>query len=74
MDPDVLAHYALGLEAARLRTWGRLEEVRTRDLLERRLSPAPAAVLDVGGGPGAHALWLAQRGTWCASSTRCRCT
>jgi ubiquinone/menaquinone biosynthesis C-methylase UbiE len=62
MDPEIAAFYALGLEAERLSTWGRLERVRTQELLERFLPPAPATVLDVGGGPGAYALWLARRG------------
>lgn len=37
---------------------GRLELIRTQELLRRHLPAAPAAVLDVGGGPGAHAVWL----------------
>ncbi|MEA2170600.1 MAG: hypothetical protein QOF76_3900 [Solirubrobacteraceae bacterium] len=41
---------------------GCLERVRTWELLERHLPPAPARVLDVGGGPGVHAEWLASRG------------
>jgi ubiquinone/menaquinone biosynthesis C-methylase UbiE len=62
MDPDIAAHYELGLEAERLDTWGRLERERTLELLERHLPPAPAEVLDVGGGPGAYALHLARAG------------
>jgi SAM-dependent methyltransferase len=41
---------------------GRLEHVRTRDILGRYLPPAPATVLDVGGGAGAYALPLARDG------------
>lgn len=41
---------------------GRLERERTRELLGRALPPAPAEVLDVGGGPGVHAAWLAALG------------
>jgi SAM-dependent methyltransferase len=41
---------------------GRLELARTRELLERFLPVAPARVLDVGGGTGIHARWLAQAG------------
>jgi hypothetical protein len=41
---------------------GRLERVRTEELIARFLPPAPATVLDVGGGPGAYAVWLARRG------------
>jgi SAM-dependent methyltransferase len=51
-------------EDARLRATphGRLEYVRTRELLERFLPPAPARVLDIGGGTGIHAAWLAESG------------
>jgi SAM-dependent methyltransferase len=62
VDPDVVWHYELGMEADRLETWGRLERVRTQELLARHLPPAPATVLDVGGGPGVHAVWLAEQG------------
>jgi ubiquinone/menaquinone biosynthesis C-methylase UbiE len=60
MDPDVSAHYELGVEADRLATWGRLERERTLALLARHLPPAPATVLDVGGGPGVYAVRLAR--------------
>ena len=48
MDPEIAGYYALGHEAERLFTWGRLERVRTQELLERFVPPAPATVLDVG--------------------------
>ncbi|MGW2850195.1 class I SAM-dependent methyltransferase [Streptomyces sp. NPDC001274] len=41
---------------------GVLEMVRTQELLRRHLPPAPATVLDVGGGPGTHARWLSADG------------
>src|SRR4051794_31640795 len=41
---------------------GQLELVRTQRLLRRLLPPPPARVLDVGGGPGTHAAWLAGDG------------
>ncbi|MFJ2739307.1 class I SAM-dependent methyltransferase [Streptomyces sp. NPDC087440] len=41
---------------------GRLELIRTKELLRRHLPQAPATVLDVGGGPGAHAAWLVADG------------
>jgi ubiquinone/menaquinone biosynthesis C-methylase UbiE len=41
---------------------GRLEYLRTRDLLARHLPPAPATVLDIGGGAGVYALPLAREG------------
>ena len=59
---DVLAYYESGVELDRLaRPSGRLELIRTRELLERFL-PAGASVLDVGGGTGIYAEWLAERG------------
>jgi ubiquinone/menaquinone biosynthesis C-methylase UbiE len=60
IDPDISAHYALGLEHTRLA--GRLEYVRTRELLARVLPPPPADVVDIGGGAGVYALALAREG------------
>jgi len=58
-----LAHYGRGLEAGRLASGpGLLEQERTRELLRRYLPPAPARVADIGSGPGAYSLWLAERG------------
>ncbi|MFC5910216.1 class I SAM-dependent methyltransferase [Streptacidiphilus monticola] len=63
LRPEILAFYARGQEHARLRSGGhRLEFLRTQDVLRRLLPPAPAAVLDVGGGSGVHAEWLAADG------------
>ena len=60
---EVVHHYASGYEAARLNTnIGQLECERTQELLTRFLPPAPATILDAGGGPGVHACWLAKRG------------
>jgi ubiquinone/menaquinone biosynthesis C-methylase UbiE len=60
---EVIRHYASGYEADRLNTQsGQLECARTRELLIRFLPPPPARILDVGGGPGAHACWLAKKG------------
>ena len=60
---QVAEHYSSGYEAGRLSAGtSQLERERTRDLLARFLPPPPAIILDVGGGPGGHALWLAQRG------------
>ncbi|MCW3815641.1 class I SAM-dependent methyltransferase [Micromonospora sp. DR5-3] len=64
-EPDIQRYYTeVFAEAERLdRTpQGRLEATRTRDLLTRLLPPPPATVLDVGGGPGAYAGWLAAAG------------
>ena len=63
IDPDIRSHYDLGLERERLSRDGEsLEFVRTQELLVRYLPPPPAAILDVGGGPGAYAVWLARDG------------
>jgi ubiquinone/menaquinone biosynthesis C-methylase UbiE len=60
---EILQHYELGLEAARLSTGkNQLERARTQELLARYLPPPPAVVLDVGGGSGVYACWLAARG------------
>jgi SAM-dependent methyltransferase len=62
LDPEISAHYSMGVERDRLTTWGRLEAERTRELLARFLPPAPAVILDVGGAEGAYALPLARAG------------
>ena len=46
----------------RVRAHGVLERERTRELLARFLPAPPATVLDVGGGTGVHAHWLAEQG------------
>ena len=63
-DADrILRFYSETDEASRLGTgWFRLEQERTRELLLRHLPAAPATVLDVGGGSGVYACWLASRG------------
>ncbi len=59
----MIEHYQQVDEDSRLRTgWFRLEFARTQELILRHLSPAPAVVLDVGGGSGAYAGWLASLG------------
>jgi SAM-dependent methyltransferase len=62
MEPDILSYYNQGREAGRLDGVGRLEFVRTHELLARFLPHAPARVLDIGGGAGIHALPLMARG------------
>src|SRR4051812_22326333 len=63
MTTDLVRHYTTNTESIRLaRTpHGRLEFLRTQELLRRFLT-APATVLDVGGGTGVHAEWLARDG------------
>lgn len=59
----VNSFYDAGYETSRLdQGVAQLEAVRTRELLARFLPAAPAVVLDVGGGAGAHAFWIAERG------------
>lgn len=65
VPPGIIDFYASGYdEGSRLSKSadGVLEMVRTQELLRRHLPPAPAKVLDVGGGPGAHARWLVEAG------------
>lgn len=58
---EVLRYYLRGGEDGRLRAGvGRLEFLRTQDVLRRLLPSSPSLVLDVGGGSGVHARWLAQ--------------
>lgn len=45
-----------------LQGWGPLELARTQELILRALKPAPAKVLDVGGGSGIYSFWLASLG------------
>ena len=60
---DVVGHYTAGDEDIRMSLDRNVVEwVRTCELLERWLPPAPATVLDVGGGPGRQARHLLDRG------------
>jgi ubiquinone/menaquinone biosynthesis C-methylase UbiE len=62
-DPTSDPHYAEGWEQDRLTSGrGALERVRTQELLARYLPDPPVTILDVGGGAGVHAHWLADRG------------
>jgi ubiquinone/menaquinone biosynthesis C-methylase UbiE len=63
MDEAIASHYTHGVELDRMAgPTSRIEFARTKELLERFLPPPPGPVLDVGGGPGAYAAWLAERG------------
>jgi SAM-dependent methyltransferase len=60
---EILDYYERGKEELRLTdSLGRLERIRTWEILERYLPPAPSFVLDVGGGTGVYALPLSARG------------
>jgi ubiquinone/menaquinone biosynthesis C-methylase UbiE len=61
---EVCEHYESEIvEAERLsRGAGQLEFARTQEIVRRHLPPGPLRILDVGGGAGAHAVWLAESG------------
>ena len=47
---EILDYYSEGKEERRLRaSLGRLERIRTWEIMERHLPPAPSRLLDVGG-------------------------
>lgn len=59
----IVDFYTVADEASRLATgWFRLEQARTQELILRYLAPAPGTVIDVGGGSGVYACWLASQG------------
>jgi ubiquinone/menaquinone biosynthesis C-methylase UbiE len=63
LPDEIIAYYGEGREVYRLQKGiGPLERARMQELLARYLPPAPAEILDVGGGPGAYSLWLARAG------------
>jgi len=63
VEDDILGYYARGGERTRFdNLQGRMEFLRTQQLLSRYLPPPPATILDVGGGPGHYARWLASAG------------
>lgn len=63
LDGAVARYYAQAPEEDRLKYGAAmLEEARTRELIQRHAPSPPAVVLDVGGGAGAYAFWLADLG------------
>jgi len=63
LPAEAAAHYAAANERDRLsRGSGRLERLRTQEILQRYLPPPPAVIADVGGGTGLYACWLAGQG------------
>jgi SAM-dependent methyltransferase len=60
---QVLEYYERHTEWDRLADGrGRLEFLRTTEIVLRNLPPPPAVIADIGGGPGRYTLWLAERG------------
>lgn len=63
LSPEILAYYQQAAESTRLQSGpSQLEFTRTKEVINRWLDPSPAVILDVGGGPGAYAIWLADLG------------
>ncbi len=63
VPPEVLEHYGLIDEGGRItQGLGRLELLRTQEIVRRHLPDAPLRILDVGGATGVHAQWLASDG------------
>jgi SAM-dependent methyltransferase len=61
-DP-VVRHYETVREESRITEGlGQLELLRTQEVAGRFLPSAPARIVDVGGGPGVYAEWLAREG------------
>ena len=63
MPGQMLEHYGEdALERDRLEKYARLEFFRTKEIISRHLPKKPVVILDIGGGPGRYALWLAKLG------------
>ncbi len=61
LDAIVTYYAQMDDELNRLNRGGsRIEFARTQELLRRFLRPAPAAILDIGGGPGTYSAWLSE--------------
>jgi SAM-dependent methyltransferase len=62
-DRDLQAYYALDKERDRLSAGvGRIEFLRTVEVIRRSLPEPPAVVADIGGGPGRYTDWLVDAG------------
>ncbi len=63
LDDSIHSYYSLGREQNRLtNSSGKLEFVRTMELVRRYLQAPPATIYDIGGGSGIYALPLARLG------------
>lgn len=67
LPPEIAAYYEGKDEARRLldSADGRLELIRTQEILRRHLPGRSLEVLDVGGGTGIHSAWLTHDGHHC---------
>ncbi len=62
-DPIIADYYERAPEETRLAQGPfQLENLRTRELIQRFAPSPPATVVDIGGAAGAYALWLAEAG------------
>lgn len=62
LSPEILSYYTQVPERGRLQSGvSHLEFLRTKEVIDRWLCKPPAVILDVGGGSGAYASWLAGR-------------
>ncbi len=60
---EIIRYYERAAESDRLLIGsGLLEWERNREIISRHLPAAPARIVDIGGGPGAYAGWLASLG------------
>jgi ubiquinone/menaquinone biosynthesis C-methylase UbiE len=63
LQDELGVYYTRGREQARLaQRNGKLELARTQEIIQRYLPQPPATVIDIGGGAGVYALWLARLG------------
>lgn len=63
LPQDIYDDYDKGGEISRLdQGLGPLGLARTQELIARFLPAPPAKILDIGGGPGRYAAWLARQG------------
>ena len=64
LSDEILSFYRQTQESKRLtaHTKGQLEFARTQEIITRYLPGPPAVVLDIGGGSGPYACWLAKAG------------
>jgi ubiquinone/menaquinone biosynthesis C-methylase UbiE len=63
LPDDISEYYNAGREESRLeRPAGVLERLRTQELILRSVPQLPATIIDVGGGTGPYAFWLAELG------------